>query len=307
MKKIFILTFAALATLAVNANSNYEVRTLTFEDADSKGQVNINTGETTWSSLIDAMQYGGPILYDEDGMAFWWYDEYNTELWGGGNDYYMEYWTGGYAISNYHNADFTGADFNRQLEIPVVETNNFCVVYNYHSNPVNYMDMTATTPLEFVDGEAHVIESLDLVCTNYMLNTCINGNSFTQPLSGDDEVWVVFEGLDTNGVPKNSVQVTIGKVDSYIKEWTKIDLTNLGEIYGLNIYVSGTESLSNEYGLKIPGYVAIDNIAVRFTDTPTGISEIKVSNNKAYKTIENGQVVIVNGNNRYDITGRMIK
>lgn len=292
MKKIFILTFAALAALAVNAE-NYEVRTLTFEDADSKGQVNVNTGETTWSSLIDAEQYNGPILYDSEGEAMWWYDENNTELWGGGNEYFMEYWTGGYAISNYHNADYSGADYLRQLEIPVVETNNFCVVYNYRSNPANAMDMTAATPLEFSDGEAHVVESLDLVCTNYFLNVCKNGNDFCSPLADDDKVWVVIEGLDEDGEAESSVQITIGQKDNFITEWTKIDLTDLGEVYGINIYVSGTESLSGTYGFNPPGYVAIDNIAVRFPTTPTAVEEINTTANaqvEAYFTLDGKQL-----------------
>ncbi|MCQ2289346.1 MAG: hypothetical protein MJZ74_09640, partial [Muribaculaceae bacterium] len=42
-------------------------------------------------------------------------------------------------------------------------------------------------------------------------------------------------------------------------------------------------------------------------DTTTGINDINVVNAKAYKAIENGQVVIVKGDNKYNVLGQPVK
>lgn len=49
-------------------NAGYELRVLTFEDADYKGGTNF-AGKSDWSSLIDSPQYGGSMLYG-DGSGF---------------------------------------------------------------------------------------------------------------------------------------------------------------------------------------------------------------------------------------------
>ena len=65
MRKFFTLAALCLAALCANAQdeAGYTIRTLTFEDADFKGNNPTFGGETSWSSLIDEPQYGGPMLY----------------------------------------------------------------------------------------------------------------------------------------------------------------------------------------------------------------------------------------------------
>ena len=109
-----------LAALCASAQS-YEVRTLTFEDADYRGSGNV-VGEMNWSSLIDNPEYNGSLLYGDGASTYMWYDEGNTELvWDGFEDSGMgqAFWSGGSAISNYYAEEFSQADYTRQLSIPL--------------------------------------------------------------------------------------------------------------------------------------------------------------------------------------------
>ena len=89
MKKRFVSLLLALV-MAVSrlpvsafAAADYELRVLTFEEADYKGGTNF-AGGTDWSSLIDNPQYGGKLLYGSGGgvdsidAAYKWTDTNNT-------------------------------------------------------------------------------------------------------------------------------------------------------------------------------------------------------------------------------------
>lgn len=71
-KRIFSLLLAlvmAVSLLPVSAfaeGEDYDLRVLTFEDADYKGGTNF-AGGSNWSSLIDDPQYMGPLLYGSGG------------------------------------------------------------------------------------------------------------------------------------------------------------------------------------------------------------------------------------------------
>lgn len=141
-------TLAPGQTARISANitsdglKDYELRVLTFEDADAKFEpyyldyVNDWEGReiTTWSDLIDNPPYGGPMTYgnpeyQNTDAAYTWYDEGNTELYHMFPDQWGAYcfWGGGHAISNYWGEGFN--DENRNTHIakyygPDYVTNN---------------------------------------------------------------------------------------------------------------------------------------------------------------------------------------
>ena len=189
---------------------SYELRVLTFEDADAKFEayildyVDYWAGKeiTTWSDLIDDPQYGGPLTYgDFMNTMYTWWDENNTELMHIFPDNYAYcFWGGGHAISNYwgagysdedrdiHIAKYYGEDyvtdnagndqmlgwFNLQLMTPVKahSGDNFCVHYGYK----DFFSYIENLPeLSFADGEARVIDHMWVTNTNYTLNQLYNG------------------------------------------------------------------------------------------------------------------------------------
>ena len=188
----------------------YELRVLTFEDADAKftpytldyAGVDI----TTWSDLIDNPQYMGLFTYgtnQQDAMYTWW-DERNTELTHTFPDNYAYcFWGGGHAISNYWGAGWTdedrnkhiaryygqdyvdqwvgqpGADsflgwFNVQMMVPVAPHSgeNFVVHYGY-KDAKSYIENLPE--ISFADNEARVIDHMWVTNTNYTLNQLYNG------------------------------------------------------------------------------------------------------------------------------------
>ena len=191
--------------------TDYELRVLTFEDADAKFEsyylnyVNNYEGKDIkkWSDLIDSPQYNGPLAYgnNQTDAEYSWYDEGNTVLAHTFPDNYAYcFWGGGHAISNYwgegwtdedrnlHIAKYYGEDyvtenagndamlgwFNLQLMIPVKphSGNNFAVHYGYKDF---YSYVENLPEISFGDGEARVIDHMWVTNTNYTLNQLYNG------------------------------------------------------------------------------------------------------------------------------------
>ncbi len=201
-----------LRVVAVEAEEElpYELRVLTFEDADAKFEPYYldyaydwsGVEITTWSDLVDDPQYGGPLTYGDYMSAMYtWWDEGNTELMHIFPDNYAYcYWGGGHAISNYWGEGFTDEDrnvhiakyygedyvannagndsmlgwFNLQLMVPVAphSGNNFVVHYGYK----DFFTYVENLPeLIFADGEARVIDHMYVTNTNYTLNQLYMG------------------------------------------------------------------------------------------------------------------------------------
>ncbi len=201
-----------LRVVAVEAEEElpYELRVLTFEDADAKFEPYYldyaydwsGVEITTWSDLVDDPQYGGPLTYGDYMSAMYtWWDEGNTELMHIFPDNYAYcFWGGGHAISNYWGEGFTDEDrnvhiakyygedyvannagndsmlgwFNLQLMVPVAphSGNNFVVHYGYK----DFFTYVENLPeLIFADGEARVIDHMYVTNTNYTLNQLYMG------------------------------------------------------------------------------------------------------------------------------------
>ena len=235
-----------------------DLRVLTFEDADAKFEsywldyaYDWSGKEiTTWSDLVDDVQYGGPLTYaDYMSAMYTWYDEGNTELYHMFPDNYAYcFWGGGHAISNYwgegytdedrdkHIAKYYGDDyvednagndsmlgwFNLQFMTPVAphSGDNFCVHYGYK----DFFSYVENLPeLCFADGEARVIDHMYVTNTNYTLNQLYNGvkseegNSFGGNWTGlTENAWlkIVAQGFDD--VDADADAEPISEVEFYL-------------------------------------------------------------------------------------------
>ena len=245
-----------LAVIAVEPEPelSYELRVLTFEDADAMFEPYTldyaGVDIATWSDLIDSPQYGGPLTYGDFMSAMYtWWDENNTELMHIFPDNYAYcFWGGGHAISNYrgegyldedrdlHIAKYYGEDyvmenagndqmlgwFNLQLMTPVPahSGDNFCVHYGYK----DFFSYVENLPeLYFADGEARVIDHMWVTNTNYTLNQLYNGvkseagNSFGGNWEGlTESAWlkIVAQGFDD--VDADAYAEPISEVEFYL-------------------------------------------------------------------------------------------
>lgn len=232
----------------------YELRTLTFEDADVKGAVNFNTGDETWTSLIDEQQNNGTLLYptDEAAPLYGWYDENNTEImstftnsWGDN-----KFLGGGIAISNYIDSNISNGDADHQLSVPASNgSDNFAIAY-------------CTAEFSFADG-THEIESILISPTIYQLNVSKNGNAYAKALTeAGDYLSVVFSGYNNDVPSGNVVKFDLVRDGNFVETWTEVSLLALGQV---DKVVLTMESNDMSYGyLNQPQYFAFDNVKVRF-------------------------------------------
>ncbi|MBP5365704.1 MAG: DUF4465 domain-containing protein [Bacteroidales bacterium] len=289
MKRTITFLGCALCALTALAQEDYELRVLTFEDADYKGDVNF-ANDYNWSSLIDNPQYYGPLLYpadfdDEEDEPYNWWDQNNTEIyseltnaWGDGS-----FWGGGIAISNYIDDDLSNGDYLNQLAVPVPNgSSNFAVVY-CNSNPT-IADANPQTWFAFSKSAgAHVIESALVGPTTYQLNTAKNDNSFGKTLTEvGDYMTVTFHGYN-NGEATGTVSFDLARDGNFLEEWTEVPLVDLGEVDKVLITIDSNDK-SGDY-VNQASYFAMDNIKVRFPKTTeTGI--VSVGHNTEVKAVE---------------------
>ncbi len=276
------------ARISANITSEglYELRVLTFEDADAKfpGYVldYCSAEINTWSDLIDETQYSGDILYSfmqSEGDYYRWIDQNNTFLAHHLPYNYDMYWYagGGHAISNYATGDYiTYGNYQYQLTIykpnagdEVVSeggghngSDNFCVHFGYmDGSPYN---QTAELPsIYFGDGNPRVIDHMWVANTVYALNCFSNGNSLTEAIQEGDKVYVTATGYDKNDEKTGECTIyLVNGPDNIVDKWVKWDLSSLGEVSRVDFNVLGTSD--NGYGFSQPAYFAYDDVAVRF-------------------------------------------
>ena len=283
-----------------------EFRTLTFEDCDAKFApyyLDYAGAEiTTWSDLIDDIQYGGPLTYGDYMTAMYtWWDEGNTEIWHMFPDNYAYcYWGGGHAISNYWGEGFTDEDrdrhiakyygedyvtnnagndamlgwFNLQFMTPVRahSGDNFAVHYGYK----DFFSYVENLPeWTFGDGEARVIDHMWVTNTSYTLNQLYNGvkseegNSFGGNWEGlTEDAWLKivamgFENVDDEE-PTSEVEFYLVNGYEVVEDWQKWDLSGLGAVAKVRFNFLYSDQMGGRYGFTIPGYFAYDDVAVQF-------------------------------------------
>ncbi len=315
MKKIFTVATLCLAAMASNAQSGvgYEIRTLTFEDADHKGTTANFAGAKDWSSLVDSPQYGGAMLYGSSGMgftsadeAYTWTDENNTWLSNTLSAAYGSwcYWSGGHAVSNYCSADIeTYGGYESQLTVYKANTDlslfrtggghngsdNFAVHFGYADNSGFGLSEDALPALTFADGEARVIDHMYVNNTTYALNCYMNDNGLTAKIGDDDWVMLVYKGYNGSAKTGEVTFYLCNGPENIVTDWTKVDLSSLGKVTKVTINITG--SSDNGYGFSQPAYFAYDDVAVRFEKT-TGIESADAG------TVDSGAY--------YDLQGRRV-
>ena len=288
-----------------DADAKEGFEALAFASESASAPINMYYGDfvNPWSKLIAPdidipykHQYGSKMLYNvgesgSDEQYYTWTDDGNTYLTSGlisggwyGN---YAYFAGGHAISHYWSSNFEDyGNYDYQLTVyktgsDDVETsggghngNNFCVHYGY-------LDVytTSATPadlpnIRFSDGVARVIDHMYVNNTTYTYHAYIDGPSIymVKPSSPDDKVWIEAYGFasqdDVDNGNATSGPLTFYLVngdDEAVTNWTKWDLSGLGEVVqvGFNIYATDFAK-DGSGGLTFPAYFAYDDVAVRF-------------------------------------------
>ena len=312
-KSIFLAAFCLVNV--VLAQENYELRTLSFEDADAKFTSYTldytNKTISTWSDLVDDAQYNGTLTYTAGGV-YTWYDAQNTML---THSFTTPYWNGGHAISNFTNVGYSNNDLPMntawyELQFATLQggnngSKNFCV-HNGHVDDYN-ADYTTLQKIAFADGVARVIDHMYVTNICYVLNSLVYGDGYNPPANDTTKLYAVAVGQDINGheICRTTFALYNGK-DSLVTEWKKWDLSVLGEVNAIAFNIVGTRDLYGQWGLNVPAYFAYDDVVVRFSKNETSLPNINCQSvmNKCQKIFHNGQIFILRNGQTYTLMGQ---
>ena len=315
MKKSFFLAALCLMNVALMAE-DYELRTLTFEDADAQFAPYTldyaNCTISTWSDLVDDAQYNGTLTYTAGGV-YTWCDAQNTLL---THSFTAPYWNGGHAISNFTNPGFTNNDLPAntawyEVQFATLQggnngSKNFCV-HNGHVDDYNSAYTTCQT-IAFADGKARVIDHMYITNICYVLNSLVYGDGYNPPANDTTKLYAVAVGQDANGheISRTTFALYNGK-DSLLTEWKKWDLSVLGEVVSVGFNLVGSADLYGDWGLNAPGYFAYDDVAVRFDkNDQTAVNNLVVPSSNGKKMLMNGQIVILRDGKTYNTMGQSL-
>ena len=309
-----VMVCSLLPVSAFAAEPDYELRVLTFEDADYKGGTNF-AGGNNWTSLIDSPQYGGKLLYGESGggvdsvdAAYKWTDKNNTWLSNTLSEGYGSwcYWSGGHAVSNYVSGEISKyGGFESQLTVYKKDvsglertggghngSNNFAVHYGYADNSGYGLGEDALPTLTFADGTARVIDHMYVNNTDYALNCYIDGNGLTAKIGDDDWVKLVATGYNAAGEKTGTASIYLcNGPKNIMMDWTKWDLSGLGKVLKVTFNVTG--SSDNGYGFSQPAYFAYDDVAVRFEKAAAVVPATGVTLDKTTLNLMTGETAVL--------------
>lgn len=263
----------------------YELRVLTFEDDDKQfEEYGFYGGDggyyeiTTWSDLIPEYQYynGSPLIYYMSNDAeYEWYDENNTGLYHiFPLNYDIRNYAGGGAAISSHTVELDELNeysiYDYQVSVTCGSGNNgsdnFCVAYNVSEVDPENFGLEKTT-LVFGDGKAHVIDHM-YVTIPASTHYCIKyGNSFSQAYDDDDFLKLIATGIKEDDSETEPIEILLAEGSDYlITDWTKWDLSGLGEVVGVKFHMEEAQfdTYSGVSYYRTPLYFAIDDIAVRF-------------------------------------------
>jgi hypothetical protein len=256
-------------------------KVLTFEDSDAKFPAYsldyCGVDVEKWSDLIPAADEQAyptsALIYGTNNNATYnWSDENNTGLshtfpynWGG-----YSFSGGGMVVSNITTTlEAMEQDYNiynHQLAI-LNETgangsSNFAIVYN--DSQVN---TEVKNTLSFADGNAHTIKSMYVCIPAITLYCMLNGNEFSAAYDEDDFLKLVATGKKADG-SESSVEFVLAdgnNYDTWAIDWTKWDLSALGEVVSVSFHME--ENQIDDYGYaqyyKSPLYFAFDDVEVQ--------------------------------------------
>lgn len=273
----------------VKKPQQYELRVLTFEDEDAKFEpydctFSIWGNDETkfvekWSDYIPT-----DTRYGNGHGSYEWYDENNTEL--AFVKPTIDSWWGisGHAgISNYVGNDIKAEGdepsnlFMRDLEAFNVSggangSQNFCTHYGY-LDPEEYASIYSPEGvlpgIQFSDGQARVIDHMYVTNTTYAYAVLISGEKdFGGDYEYTDETTfkIVAYGYDSfeDTEPTSTEFYLLNTGKRMITDWTKWDLSVLGEVVRVEFNLIASADGYGDYGNVIPAYFAYDDVAVRF-------------------------------------------
>lgn len=246
----------------IKTSDLYELKVLTFEDADYKG--NASNSDTYWSDLIPDTEYGNGHGQNS------WCDENNTNLAFTPSTTALFPGQGGHAISKYYGNSLENITYMNDLQAYNVVggangSTNFASHFGYLDNS-GYGMMNELIYYHFSDNTARVIDHMYVTNTTYVYSLLTYGDGWQVPNGASESSTFKIVAYGYNGdEPTGTTEFYLWKAGKIgVDEWTKWDLSSLGKVTRVEFNLIGSEDLYGSFGLGVAGYFAYDNVAVRF-------------------------------------------
>lgn len=259
---------------------------VSFEDDDLialplTGSLTTGDEPLKWSDLIDDQQYGGTLLYGEDGYGtnctYTFIDQFSGlmsgfqgEFTGADLSWGNAYWSGGLALSNYHNSSIEDGGYLTQLEVYSESdhggangSDNFLMSYGYNDVVQTAVSYDSRPYIGNMYGD-FTIESLYVNNSTYLLHSVGFGDQFNTAADENTQVMFVLEGYRDAEEEESagSVVFYLVKDGVPVTTWSKVDCSALGKCDHYRINITASEDQSGPNGLNVPAYVAIDDIVI---------------------------------------------
>lgn len=96
--------------------------------------------------------------------------------------------------------------------------------------------------------------------TAYAYYTMTEGNAFSAPLADDGFLTLIAHGVRADNT-ESTAEFPLADHGKYAVDWTKFDLTPLGEVTAIYFTIEGSDT--GQWGLNTPSYFALDRLCVR--------------------------------------------
>ncbi len=238
MKKFFTLLCGIALTCGFNASA-YDV--VTFED------VELDENSAFTKSEYDIV-ISGDFLFEYHGKQGYWNgvtvanmtantyasyaDQYNTVTGGGYN-----------GSSNYAIAYYSQYDAGVSGEYPTItgEGDTFYPEYVYVTNNA------------------------------YAYSSMLNGDAYAKKFTADDYLVIHFQGVNAEDSVVSTVDFYLAKDGNIVNDWTKVDLSGLGQVAYIRCEMESTDLSYGYY--NTPTYFAMDNFKASKNE-PTAVSDL---------------------------------
>jgi hypothetical protein len=237
-------------------------------------------GLSTFDDLI--LKPGSYWDGDDDGTGYGTFGGFTS-----GDNYFVNYqYTGwsywdGFAYSNTTDTTTPGVD-NQYSAITgggVNDSSNYAVAYT-----LGMSGQPSQTYNGFTTGEyAQVVDGFYATNTTWAFQSMTNGDGFAKAFGGSDgtdEDWFLLTiyALDEDYAQTGaSVEFYLADYrfadsseDYILDEWTWVDLSGLGAVYGLEFELSSSDGGSG-YSMNTPGYFAMDNLTTSTVPVPAAV------------------------------------
>ena len=148
-----------------------------------------------------------------------------------------------------------------------------------------------------------------MICQNALtLDNLRNGLGYARAFTTTDTLTLLVYAADEDGFDIDDVEpieFKLAEGTNFNTAWAKVDLKALGQCYGLNFYMKTTDTYSGFSNTAL--YFCMDKLVVNTENPAAAIESVQQAAVRNQKVIRNGQVLIIRGNNVYNILGSEVK